>query len=83
MWGGNANMNTNVRYNGAANDKDYILLNILGNKVALVISNVYNVSDVNMNRNVRFNGVANDKDFILLNVLNNRIAGIRTQALPN
>lgn len=83
MWGGNANFNTNVRFNGAANDKDYIVLNTLGNNLALVIPNVYNVADVNMNRNVRFNGAANDKDFIILNVLNNKLSAIKIQALPN
>jgi hypothetical protein len=83
MWGGNANVNTNIRYNGAANDKDYILLNELGNNVGLVLPDIYSVADLNMNRNVRYNGAANDKDFILLNVLNSNVAGIKIQALPN
>lgn len=83
MWGGNANFNSNVRFNGAANDKDYIILNTLGNNVGLVIPNVYSAADVNMNRNVRYNGAANDKDFIILTVLNNNIAGIKIQVLPN
>lgn len=83
LWGGNANINGNVRYNGAANDKDHILLTTLSNNVALVINNVYDAADLNMNRNVRYNGAANDKDFILLTVLGNNIAGIKLQALPN
>ncbi len=83
LWGGNANVNGNVRYNGVANDKDYILLNALGNNVAGIINNVYHAADVNMNRNVRYNGVGNDKDFILLTVLGNNVAGIKFQALPN
>ena len=60
-----------------------LTINALGNKVALVIPNIYSVADLNMNRNVRYNGAANDKDFILLNVLNNNVAGIKIQALPN
>ena len=83
LWGGNANVNGNVRYNGVANDKDYILLTALSNNVALIINNVYNAADLNMNRNVRYNGVGNDKDFILLTVLGNNVAGIKFQALPN
>jgi hypothetical protein len=83
LWGGNANFNTNSRFNGLANDKDYLLITVLGNNPATILSNVYSAGDVNMNRTARFNGLANDKDFILINVLGSAPATIRTQALPN
>jgi hypothetical protein len=83
LWGGNANFNTNSRFNGLSNDKDYLLINILGNNPAAIISNTYSAGDLNMNRNARFNGLANDKDFLLINVLSNVPANIRSQALPN
>jgi hypothetical protein len=83
LWGGNANFNTNTRFNGLSNDKDYLLITILGNNPAGILSNVYSAGDLNMNRTTRFNGLANDKDFLLINVLGSAPATIRTQALPN
>lgn len=83
LWGGNANFNTNTRFNGGLNDKDYILINSLGNIPSASILNVYHPADVNMNKIVRFNGGNNDKDYILINVLGNVPSTSRTQALPN
>lgn len=82
LWGGNANSNTNSRFNGLNNDKDYILTTVLGGNGAGVITNTYSAGDVNMNRNARFNGLNNDKDFILTTVLGGAGAVVRTQALP-
>jgi len=82
LWGGNANFNTNSRFNGISNDKDYLLTTILGGNGAAVISNTYSAGDLNMNRNARFNGIANDKDFLLTTVLAGAGAAVRTQALP-
>lgn len=82
LWGGNANSNTNTRFNGISNDKDFILVTTLGGNGAAVISNTYNAADLNMNRNVRFNGIANDKDFILTTVLGGAGGTVRNQQLP-
>ena len=82
LWGGNANFNTTTRFNGLNNDKDYLLVTVLGNNPAAVISNTYNPADINMNRVVRFNGLSNDKDYLLITVLGNNAAGIKTQSLP-
>lgn len=83
MWAGNANFNTNVRYGGVSNDKDYILGTTLSGNSALVLSNVYSPGDVNMNKGVRYGGAANDKDFLLATPLAGNSATIRTQILPN
>lgn len=83
LWGGNANANTQTRYSGLNNDRDYILINSLGNIPTGSISNVYHPGDVNMNRGVRFSGLNNDKDFILITVLGNVPTAFKTQALPN
>lgn len=86
LYAGNANFNTNTRFNGFNNDKDYILTNStygLSSNPALVINNVYSPSDVNMNRKVSFNGLSNDKDFLLNIVLSLDISGFKTQTLPN
>jgi hypothetical protein len=83
MWAGNANFNTNVRFIGLGNDKDYILVNTLGNNAGLLLKNVYSSADLNMNRNVSFVGLGNDKDLILVNVLANVTTAVKNQALPN
>lgn len=86
MYGGNTNTNTNTRFNGLNNDKDFLLTNAtygLNNNLSGLISNIYSPSDVNMNRNVRFNGLSNDKDFILITVLGSNLSGLKTQVLPN
>jgi len=83
LWAGNANSNTNVKFVGLANDKDFILINTLGNNPAQVISNVYSPADLNMNGVVRFVGLNNDKDLLLINVLANTPSNQTAQALPN
>jgi hypothetical protein len=83
LWGGNANFNTNSRFNGLNNDKDYLLVTVLGSNPAAVLSSTYSAGDLNLNRNARFNGLNNDKDFLLINVLGSVPANIRSQALPN
>ncbi len=83
LYAGNANGNTNVKYIGLSNDKDYILVNTLNNNVAAPLQNVYNPSDLNLNRTVSYNGLANDKDLILVTVLQNSPSGQKLQVLPN
>ncbi len=83
MYGGNANINGNVRFTGLQNDKDFILSNSLGNTSTQILSNVYHQSDLNMNKVVRFAGLANDKDFLLLNILNNSTIAVKSQSIPN
>jgi len=83
LWGGNANFNTNVRYTGLSNDKDYILVTTLANNPATVLTNVYSAADINMNKIVRYTGLTNDKDFLYITVLQSNTVTIRTQQLPN
>ena len=84
LWGGNANYNNRTRFTGLDNDRDFLLINTLGNNPAnTTVSNIYHSADVNMNRFVRFNGLNNDRDLILITALGNAPATVRTQALPN
>ena len=83
LWGGNANFNNQTRFSGGNNDRDYLLINTLGNLPSGVITNIYHSADVNMTRVVRFSGGNNDRDFILITVLGNVPSTVRTQALPN
>jgi len=83
LWGGNANFNGNTRFSSLNNDRDYLLINSLGNDPAAFISNVYHPADVNMNKVVRFSSLNNDRDFLLITVLGNDPAIFRTQTIPN
>ncbi len=83
LWSGNSNANSNVRYGGPANDKDYILGTVLSGNSATVLSNVYSIGDLNMNRVVRYGGPSNDKDYLLATPLTSNGATVRNQALPN
>lgn len=83
LWGGNANSNSNTRYTGLSNDKDYLLITTLGNVLSNTLNNIYHGADVNMNKVVRYTGLSNDKDFILITVLGNVLSTTRTQAMPN
>jgi len=79
MWACNGNSNTTVRYNGPANDRDYLLGTILGGNTGGVISNTYSTGDYNMNGVVRYNGPANDRDFLLGTTLGGNTGAVLTQ----
>lgn len=81
LFAGNANNNSNTRFNGANNDKDAILSGLSGN--AGVTLTGYYPGDVNMNRALRFNGANNDKDYLLANPLSGNPAVTKFQSLPN
>lgn len=83
LWGANANMNARVSFTGLGNDKDYILVSILGNNPSAAINNTYSPADINMNKRVSFSGLANDRDFLLVNVLQNNPTTIRNQQVSN
>ncbi|MEO8109671.1 MAG: hypothetical protein ABI594_06565 [Ginsengibacter sp.] len=80
LWGGNANFNTNVKYGGPSNDKDYILTILGGNSTATV--NGYNQADINFNRAVKYGGPGNDKDFLLSTIFNGVSTSSRIESLP-
>ena len=81
--GGNANINNRTSYINLNNDKDYILVNLLGNNPSsITLTNVYSPGDVNMNKSVRYINLNNDKDFIFINVLGSSTSTSRTQSLP-
>jgi len=83
MYSGNANFNTNVRYAGPANDKTYLLTNVLAGNELSILNNVYSPGDLNMNKNVRYAGPTNDKTFLLVTPLGSNEISIINQVLPN
>jgi len=76
MWGGNANGNNNIRWNGPANDQTYLLSTILSGNKATVLSNTYSDGDINFNKIVRWNGPANDQTYLLSTILSGNKAKI-------
>lgn len=82
LWGGNANLDKDISFNGLNNDKDYILLTTLGNNSAGSISKVYSPSDLNLDGIVNYSGLFNDKDF-LYKTLGSSSSIRRIQLLPN
>ena len=82
LYAGNANMNTNVKYNGPSNDPAYILSTVLSGNISGSVS-AYSVGDVNLNRVAKYNGPGNDAAYILATSLSGAISGIKSQSLPN
>jgi glucose/arabinose dehydrogenase/chitodextrinase len=81
LWSGNVRRDGAVRYTGANNDRDPILVqigSILPNNVAAG----YLQSDVTLDGLVKYTGLANDRDPILLNVGGTTPNNTRTEQLP-
>lgn len=81
LWGGNANLDGNVKYAGPGNDKDYILSVVLGGSGTTQISG-YNKADINMDGIVNYSSPNNDKDFLLSKLLSGIATNFLTQYLP-
>ena len=82
LWGGNANMNSNVKYIGLQNDKDFIFIKTLNTNPSTILNNTYSPADLNMNKIVRYSGINNDKDFLFSTVLGSSSIAQRIQTLP-
>lgn len=83
MWGGDANLNKNTKYNGASNDKDAVLQSIGLATPNNMLFPVYRAEDVNMDGRVRYNNINSDRIFILDNVGGNTPNTILFQHTPN
>lgn len=83
MYGGNVNLNSNLRWNAPSSDKDFLLSNILGGNSSSTLANVYSVGDVNLNRGVRWNSPNSDKDYILATPLSGNALIVKNQIFPN
>ena len=70
-----------VKYVGANNDRDPILLAIGGSVPTNFITG-YRIEDTNLDGVVKYTGFANDRDVILLNIGGTVPTSIRLQQLP-
>ena len=81
LWAGNAKVDNVLRYTGANNDRDPILVKIGGLVPTAVVFNTYDTTDTNMDGDVKYTGAANDREVILIN-LGGVVIGQRFQQLP-
>jgi PKD repeat protein len=81
MWSGNTDFNGTLKYVGANNDRDPILVTI-GGIVPTNTVNGYHTADVNMDGIVKYVGANNDRDPILQNVGGSVPTNIRTAQMP-
>lgn len=67
LWGGDANTNKNIKYNGSANDRNAILA-VVGLATPNRTVSIYSPTDLNLDGVVKNNGANNDRNVILQNL---------------
>lgn len=82
MWPGDATRDGSVKYIGAANDRDAILVAVGGSTPNTVLSGVYDSRDVNLDGTVKYTGSANDRDIVLQTIGGSTPTAVRTAQLP-
>ena len=81
LWAGDVTFNQMVKYTGAANDRDPILVRV-GSTTPNNAVTGYHREDVNLNGQVKYTGSANDRDPILVNVGSTTPNSVRQAQLP-
>jgi len=81
LWAGDVSFNGELKYTGANNDRDPILVTV-GSTTPNNTVNAYSTRDVNMDGTVKYAGSANDRDPILVNVGSTTPNNTRLQQLP-
>ncbi len=81
MWAGDVTFNSEIKYTGAANDRDPILQAIGGVVPTNTVAG-YLKEDVNMNGEVKYTGSGNDRDPILQNIGGVVPTNTRVEQLP-
>jgi hypothetical protein len=81
LWPGDVNSDGQVKYVGADNDRDRVLITIGGVQPTATVTG-YEASDVNMDGTVRYTGSDNDRDVILQTIGGSVPHGVRTEQGP-
>lgn len=81
LWAGDATRDGQVKYTGAGNDRDPVLV-LVGGQTPTATVNGYHGEDVNLDGVVKYTGAANDRDPILQNVGGSVPSAVRDQQLP-
>ncbi len=67
LWAGNTNLDAQLKYTGANNDRDLILSRIGGIIPTATVQGYY-LEDADLDGQVRYTGAGNDKDLILVGI---------------
>ncbi|MBL8009684.1 MAG: PQQ-dependent sugar dehydrogenase [Flavobacteriales bacterium] len=81
LWSGNVLRDTQLKYAGASNDRDPILVRI-GGTVPTATTSGYWSEDVNLDGVVKYAGSSNDRDPILFNIGGTLPTAVRLEQLP-
>ncbi len=81
LWAGDVSHDGSIRYTGAGNDRDPVLVTVGGNTPNNSLSG-YQTSDVNLDGTVKYTGADNDRDPILINVGSTTPNNTRAAQLP-
>jgi uncharacterized delta-60 repeat protein len=81
LWPGNATGNDEVKYMGAQNDRDAILISI-GGMVPTATATGYLKQDVNLDGEVKYIGPSNDRDVILQTIGGDVPTAVRVEQTP-
>ncbi|MBL8010355.1 MAG: dienelactone hydrolase family protein [Flavobacteriales bacterium] len=81
LWSGNALRDAELRYTGAQNDRDAMLLRI-GGVVPTASVTGYWPEDVGLDGRVRYAGAGNDRDRLLISIGGAVPTAVRTEQLP-
>lgn len=82
LWAGDVNFDGTVKYTGAANDRDPILVSVGGVSPNSILNGVYHAGDVNMDGQVKYTGSKNDRDRVLLSIGGTTPSSTRADQLP-
>ncbi len=82
LWPSDATRDGSVKYIGANNDRDAILVAVGGSTPSAVLSGVYDSRDVNLDGSVKYTGSANDRDIVLQTIGGSAPTAVRTAQLP-
>ena len=81
LWSGNVMRDAELKYTGANNDRDPILVAV-GGSVPTATAVGYRLEDVNMDGTTKYTGAGNDRDPILVNVGGSVPTSVRAEQLP-
>ena len=81
LWMGDTNRDGAVKYTGAGNDRDPILLRVGSTTPNSVVSGIYS-EDVNLDGVTKYTGANNDRDPVLLVIGSTTPNTVRVQQLP-
>ncbi|MBK9177764.1 MAG: DUF11 domain-containing protein [Flavobacteriales bacterium] len=82
LWPGDADGSGILKYVGASNDRDPILVGVGGSTPINVVSGVYSRLDITMDGQIKYAGASNDRDPILVAIGSTVPTNIRAQQLP-